>query len=265
MNFVDAANARDFDRVAKLLCVDFTRHSQATPDVVVRSREDMVDFLRANARVFADEHVELEETLVDGDRVAFRGTYSGKQIGTIGPYESKGHAAQVDISGVFRVQNACIAELWILWDNLALLGQLGHAPGGDGSPDVPAEERNKALARVWFDEVINERNLDAIDRSYADDYVHHGPGGATMRGIAAAREFASRILAASNDRHATVERQIATGNLVVTHFVSHGRLTGPFLGHDPSGKEWTTEGMSISRIENGKIVEDWEVVSHSGL
>lgn len=38
-------------------------------------------------------------------------------------------------------------------------------------------EANKAIARRWFDEVINQRNLNAIADIYAADYVHHGPEG----------------------------------------------------------------------------------------
>ena len=264
-SFVAAANERNFDQVESLLMPDFARHSQATPGVHVRSRADMLRFLEANAQTFADERVELEETVVAGDRVAFRGTYTGKQIGPMGPFSPTGRTACVDISGMFRLEGSRIAELWILWDNVSLLEQLGHGAGSNEPADERPEERNKALARVWFDEVINRRNVKAIDGCYADDYVHHGPGGATIRGIVRAREFAGQILAASNDRRATVERQVAAGNLVVTHFTSRGRMTGPFLGREPTGKEWITEGICISRIENGKIAEDWEIVSHSGF
>ena len=264
MNFVEAANARDFGRVESLLLPDFTRHSQATPDVQVRSRSDMLDFLKANAKAFGRERVELTQTLVEGKLVAFRGTYTGTQTGQMGPFAATGRTAKVDISGTFRVEGNRIAELWILWDNLALLGQLGHGPAA--APQAKSDdERNKALARAWFDEVINRRDLDAIKRCYADNYVHHGPGGMTIRGIPATRQFAGQILAASADRRATVLRQVAAGDFVVTHFRSRGRMTGPFLGRKPTGKVWVTEGICISRIANGKIAEDWEIVSHSGL
>jgi len=124
---------------------------------------------------------------------------------------------------------------------------------------------NKALGRIWFEEVINRRNLDAIDEHYAKDYVHHGAEGAELRGVEAARGFAATILAASNDRIAVVEQQVAEGDLVVTRFVSRGTHTGTFRGVEPTGKEWTTEGICISRIENGKIAEDWEIIHVSGL
>lgn len=126
-------------------------------------------------------------------------------------------------------------------------------------------EENKAIARRWFDEIINARDLDAIADIYAPDYVHHGPDGAEMKGLDTIRAFAASILAASEDRQAIVEQQVAEGNLVVTRFTSRGHHTGVFRGKAPTGKIWITEGICISRIEDGKIVEDWEIIHSSGL
>jgi len=123
----------------------------------------------------------------------------------------------------------------------------------------------KAVARRWFDKVINQRNLNAIDDIYAVDYVHHGPGGVDMCDLEVIKSFAAKILAASDDRHAVVNQQIAEDNLVVTRFTSTGHHTGPFNGVKATGKIWTTEGIVISRIENGKIAEDWEITHQSGF
>lgn len=139
----------------------------------------------------------------------------------------------------------------------------GAKPTAASEPDKI--EANKALARIWFDEVINQRNLDAMTDTYAVDYVHHGPEGVDIQGREAARAFAASILAASEDRHAVVEQQVAEGDLVVTRFASSGHHTGVFRGVKPTGRIWTTKGICISRIENGRIVEDWEVVHVSGL
>lgn len=265
--FVDAANAHDFDRLETLLTPDFTRHSQSTPDVQVRSRADMRRFLEANARTFPDERVAIECMTVEGDIAAFRGTYSGTQDGAMGPFPPTGKSIDVDVSGAFRIEGERIAELWILWDNLVLLGQLGLGPGVDADPPASAGRaaENEALARIWFEEVINHRNLDVIAEHYAEDYVHHGPEGAEIRGIEAVRAFAASILSASADRSAVVEQQVVEGDLVVTRFVSRGTHTGTFRGMEPTGNEWVTEGICISRIEDGKIAEDWELVHHSGL
>ena len=67
------------------------------------------------------------------------------------------------------------------------------------------------------------------------------------------------------DRHAIVVQQVAEDDLVATRFISRGHHTGVFRGIAPSGRVWTTEGIHISRIEDGRVAEDWEVSHHSGV
>ena len=43
---------------------------------------------------------------------------------------------ELDISGVVRIADGKIAELWITWDNLAVLTQLGHWPPPPGNAGV---------------------------------------------------------------------------------------------------------------------------------
>jgi predicted ester cyclase len=66
--------------------------------------------------------------LAEGECVAFYNTYAGTQTGQWGPLPPSGKRFELDISGVFRIANGRIAEMWITWDNLALLTQLGRWP-----------------------------------------------------------------------------------------------------------------------------------------
>ena len=34
----------------------------------------------------------------------------------------------VDMGALFRIADGRIAELWVTWDNMSALGQLGHFP-----------------------------------------------------------------------------------------------------------------------------------------
>jgi len=135
----------------------------------------------------------------------------------------------------------------------------------DESENAERLEANKALARRWFDEVINTRNPDAVYDIYSSDYVYHGPEGMELRDLDSVRAFAAAILLASDDRHAVVQQQVAEGDFVVTRFTSVGHHTGPYQGLEATGKIWTTEGIDISRIADGKIVEGWEIIRSSEL
>lgn len=122
-----------------------------------------------------------------------------------------------------------------------------------------SSETNKALARVWFDEVMNGRDPSAIDRAYAEDYAYRGPSGG-MRGRDEAKKVVEMLYAAMPDRVSTVEQQIAEGSYVVTRWVSRGTNTGPLMGHPPTGGPISVHGITISRIVSGLITEDWEII-----
>jgi predicted ester cyclase len=64
----------------------------------------------------------------EGDLVAFYGTYAGTQTGQWGTFPPSGKAFELELGGVVRISEGKIAELWITWDNLALLTQLGQVP-----------------------------------------------------------------------------------------------------------------------------------------
>jgi ketosteroid isomerase-like protein len=82
--FVEAVNARDYDALEAITAPDIVRHCPATPDVVVRSREDLRRFLTRDAEIFPDNCMQLDTVTAEGDLVAFWATYTGTQKGAMG-------------------------------------------------------------------------------------------------------------------------------------------------------------------------------------
>jgi len=126
--FGEAANAKNFDAIRDLLTPDFVRHCQATPDVIVKNREQFLEYLKADAAVFPDSRQTLEHIVAEGDMVAFWVKYEGTQEGQMGPFPPSHKRMQIDVGGVFRIRDGRLAELWVIWNNLATLAQLGHFP-----------------------------------------------------------------------------------------------------------------------------------------
>lgn len=124
--FAAAMNARELEQLDDILTDDFTRHCEATPDVVVDSREDFKGFLRAFTLAFPDNVQTFEQVVVEGDRAGFWATYAGTQEGDLGPFPASGRKATFAFSGVAQLREGRIAELWVTWDNMTVLGQLGH-------------------------------------------------------------------------------------------------------------------------------------------
>ena len=127
-------------------------------------------------------------------------------------------------------------------------------------------EENKALARRWADDLMNQRNVDVAEEIYASDFVGHGP---TMpedvRGVEGRKEFYGMYLIAFPDAQITIEDQVAEGDAVATRWTGRGTHQGELMGVPPSGNRVEVAGITISRIEGGKIVEEWDNYDALGM
>jgi steroid delta-isomerase-like uncharacterized protein len=129
VRFGEAMNTRQLELLDPIVTPDFRRHCQATPDVLVNSLAEFKDFLREDARVFPDSVQTVQHLVAEGDMVAVWATYEGTQRGQMGPFPASGKKMRLDFGAFLRIQDGKIAELWVTWDNMAALAQLGHLPG----------------------------------------------------------------------------------------------------------------------------------------
>ena len=122
-------------------------------------------------------------------------------------------------------------------------------------------EENKALVqRSW--EISNPENLDEV---YPPDVVWHMPE-QDLSGIEEAKQYASTFFEALPDVSISVEDLLADGDKVA----SRVRFRGTHQGETeefgpPTGRQVELEGITIHRIEGGKIVEEWERYDNLGL
>ena len=126
--FEEAMNTRRLDVLDELIAPNFVRHCQATPQLDIRSLEQFKDFLRQDVAVFPDNTQTFTHVLAEGDLAAVWATYEGTQMGQMGPFPPSGKKVRFDFGAVLRVEHGKLAELWITWDNMTILAQLGHLP-----------------------------------------------------------------------------------------------------------------------------------------
>jgi len=125
---IAAINERDFDAIDVLVTADVVRHSQATPGVEVRSREQFKEFLRQDLATFPDAQQVIHIMVAEDDMVALYLTLTGTQDGSMGTFPPTGRKVEVKFLGMMRLENAMVSEIWAEWDNLGILMQLGHLP-----------------------------------------------------------------------------------------------------------------------------------------
>jgi len=121
-------NDRKLDELHTVIAENVVRHSDATPDVVVTNIDEFIAFLRTDIATVPDSVQEIEQIFGSGDMVALRAKYRGTQLGPMGPFPPSGKTLELVFIAILRIENHKVAEIWVEWDNLSALGQLGHLP-----------------------------------------------------------------------------------------------------------------------------------------
>ena len=118
----------DYDGMDAYIAQNYVRHCQATPDLVIESLDAFKEFIRLDRSAVPDQELHVKMLIAEGDLVAFWCTYTGTQTGDMGPFPATGKSANLDFAGVHRLENGKVVETWVTWDNVTILGQLGHFP-----------------------------------------------------------------------------------------------------------------------------------------
>lgn len=121
-------------------------------------------------------------------------------------------------------------------------------------------EENKALVRKMV-EVVNERNLNAVDAFAAPDYIDHTHN---LRGPEEVKKFFT-MLFKGLDFHVTLEDMIAEGDKVWVRLTFMGTHVGDFRGVAPTGEKFAESAVQIIRIANGKVTEVLQVSNELDL
>jgi predicted ester cyclase len=122
-------------------------------------------------------------------------------------------------------------------------------------------EQHKAIVRRFFEEVWNEQHLEVIDEVFAPTVL--------MNGQPVPREAIKQLVigrrVAFPDIRVTVEDQVAEGDKVSTRRRWEATHQGTYRGVAATGKRVSWGQISIVRLVDGKIVEDWPVADELSL
>lgn len=124
------------------------------------------------------------------------------------------------------------------------------------TPGEPVEEKNKVLARRFYEQVWFSRNPDAVDELVAPTYVVHDTGDRkNATEPASEQKEIADFFWQNGTMTGKIDYQIAEGDLVATRWQ-----------WDFKPESWTFKALggrspipiiNVFRFENGKIVEIW--------
>ena len=126
-----------------------------------------------------------------------------------------------------------------------------------------AKELIKDLHKVW-----NFNLLSEIPNIYTEDFVVHWSKANkkfSSFGHDGIKKVIEETLIAFPDWFEDVVDIIAEKDRVVTRYVSTGTHSGPYQGIQPTGKKIKVDEISIFRLKENKVAEQWCLVDDLAL
>lgn len=109
------------------------------------------------------------------------------------------------------------------------------------------EEANKKVVVDFYEKALNQKDFDAASKHLGARYTQHNPRVAD--GPEAFKGFLQMLREKAPTSHNEIKRVFADGDFVILHV--HAK-------RDPGARG--TAVVDIFRLENGKIVEHWDVL-----
>jgi len=125
---------------------------------------------------------------------------------------------------------------------------------------------NEQVIRRWFEEFNKGKDhaMAVVDETVADGYVQHDPA-TPVEGRQAMREFMSMLFDAFPDVHLALEEVVSAGDRVVYRALLSGTHQREFMGIPPTGKWFESPVISVARVTDGKVADEWQVWDMFGM
>lgn len=129
-----------------------------------------------------------------------------------------------------------------------------------------AQMDNKELVRLGLEKGCNQHDNEGAAELLSEDCMLHDPSQPDFPGGREAfKEMCSGFMESIRDASCTIEDQISEGDKVVTRFTFSGCQMKDLPDIPSKGKCFNVSGMTISRMADGKIVEEWMSMDELGM
>lgn len=120
-------------------------------------------------------------------------------------------------------------------------------------------ETNEKVIRRFIDEVINNGDFSVLDQLVQPNYVYRSPD-QQLDGTEALEGLLAAYREAFPDMSVRIDDLVNGGDKVVISVTLTGTHEGDLMGIAPTGRPVNISGMILSRFQDGKIVEEYEIL-----
>ncbi len=137
--------------------------------------------------------------------------------------------------------------------------------GGDPAVDG---EASRAVVERWIDDVINGHDASQIDELATPHLLIHPtamPCEATYHGTRGAGAWLEEQWNAFDDLAVVDYDSVARGDIVAVRWTARGTSHGDFMGLPPTGETIQFTGVSMYRLDAGRVAEIWDTRNTLGI
>jgi steroid delta-isomerase-like uncharacterized protein len=113
-------------------------------------------------------------------------------------------------------------------------------------------------------DAINSQDFEALQDLVDPDYLYRTPG-EEVRGVAGLRGLLTAYRRGFPDLELVIEDMFGDESRVATAFTFNGTHRGELMGVPPTGRSVSVHGIIHSRVRDGRIVAEWELLDLSTM
>lgn len=137
---------------------------------------------------------------------------------------------------------------------------LGTLVVGCQQQAADAEVLGQAAKTIMMNnvEIYNTGNMNLVETVISPQYVgHYSSMPEPVIGRQGFIDWVQRNRAGYSDFSVVINEMVAENNMIAIQWTVTGTNDGMILDREPTGKPVRIKGLTLARIEEGKIVEEW--------
>ncbi len=119
----------------------------------------------------------------------------------------------------------------------------------------------KMYEDVWND-IINKREIGKINETNFDKNITLITAPENIVGIQGFKDYYQNYLTGFSEVTFTIVDAFGQGDKIVKHWNFKGKHTGDFFGIPATGKEVNVDGVTIVKMNNGKIAQEQDFMDN---